>query len=170
MGQDNKIFCQQNLTFFSLVTEKCAPSRWNLQDFDQCNFFPLKRDNKLDFRPSYLIEYSITKLKIVQNVTVARSGPNCDYRARFSPKWDQSRSWSLMGPVPELAQKESKAGSGFKNGTGAGSASKWDGIRKIATREQGPIELSFIGSRVCWSTLQHCYLAYLKVFGKGGLC
>ena len=81
MGQDNKIFCQQNLIFFSLVTEKCAPSRWNLQDFDQCNFFPLKRDNKLDFRPSvkkYLIEYSITKLKIVQNVTVARSGPNWD--------------------------------------------------------------------------------------------
>ena len=31
--------------------------------------------------------------------------------------------------------------------------------------EQGPIDLSFIGSRVCWSTLLHCYLAYLKVFG-----
>ena len=34
--------------------------------------------------------------------------------------------------------------------------------------EQGPIDLSFIGPRVCWSTSQsllHCYLAYLKVFG-----
>ena len=31
--------------------------------------------------------------------------------------------------------------------------------------EQGPIDLSFIGPKVCWSTLLHCYLAYLKVYG-----
>ena len=32
-------------------------------------------------------------------------------------------------------------------------------------KEQGPIDLSFIGFKVCWSTLLHFYLAYLKVFG-----
>ena len=31
--------------------------------------------------------------------------------------------------------------------------------------EQGPIDLRFIGFTVCWSTLLHCCLAYLKVFG-----
>ena len=34
--------------------------------------------------------------------------------------------------------------------------------------EHGPIDLCFSGSRVCWSTVLHCCLAYLKVFGKGG--
>ena len=36
---------------------------------------------------------------------------------------------------------------------------------QLSSLEQGPIDLSFIGSKVCWSTLLHCYLAYLKVFG-----
>ena len=34
-------------------------------------------------------------------------------------------------------------------------------INTTEKREQGPIDLGFIGSRVC------CYLAYLKVFGYG---
>ena len=39
------------------------------------------------------------------------------------------------------------------------------------TREkqgQVSIDICFIGSRVCWSTLLHCCLAFLKVFVKGG--
>ena len=43
-------------------------------------------------------------------------------------------------------------------------------ILNILYSEQGPIVLSFIGSRVCLSTLLHYCLANLKVFGKGGLC
>ena len=43
-------------------------------------------------------------------------------------------------------------------------------ILNILYSEQGPIVLSFIGSRVCLSTLLHYCLAYLKVFRKGGLC